>query len=201
MQRRIVLILGFTYRGALEEYSSTFHFNGATPASEAGWKTVADELWTALKPALPATVSLRRAYGYEDGDPTDPSVATVDYVVNYGGAVPGTLTVASTHEVAPGDSAATLRLSSPKRSVKGKPVYSIRYFHPAVFVDLAPDVLSSTQKTPLETFGGKLVDGTLVNFGHLTLPDGTVCTTPARAGTYITTRTLKRRGKRPPTTP
>lgn len=199
-QRRIVLVQRFTYRGLPEEWSNTYHFNGAAPASEAGWKTLMDEVWTALKPGIRNTTSLVRGYAYVDGPADSPSVSTVDYVNEYGGAVAGTFGT-GTGAPAPGDVAIAVRYSSAKRSVKGKPVYSTRYYHGVVMPTTGGDSPDATWLPIFTTAVGKLVDGTLVNFGRLTLPDGTVCTTPVKVGPYVTTRTLKRRGKRPPTAP
>lgn len=197
MRRKLIIVLRFTYRGALEEYQQSFHFDGAEPGSEAGWKTIADEVWAALKPAHPLSTSLVRAYGYEDDSPV--SNSTVDYVNEYGGAVPGTLPNDAAGVKAQGDTAIYVRFNTPKRSVKGKPVYLYSYIHNVWIPPTGGETPATAQKAATVTAYTKLVDGTLLNFGHRTTPDGVQATSPPIVGTYLTTHTLRHRGRRLPT--
>lgn len=204
LKRALVLVLSFSYRGAPEEYSIKFHFNGAQPASEAGWKTLTDEVWTALKPGFTPSTTLVRAYGYEDhagwnvGDPLL-SVSTVDYVNEYGGAVPGTKATEASTPKSAGDQAIFARFPTPKRSTKGKPVYLYTYLHDIYVSPTTAENITAAHRTALLAAFAKLSDGTLTNFGKRTTPDGiAVSGSPMMPG-YMTTRTLRRRGKRPPT--
>jgi hypothetical protein len=204
LKRALVLVLSFSYRGAPEEYSMKFHFNGAQPASEAGWKTLTDEVWTALKPGFNTSSALQRSYGYEDHpgwDPGEPllSVSTVDYVNEYGGAVPGTKASESSTPKSAGDQAIYARFPTPKRSTKGKPVYLYSFIHDVYVSPTTAENITAAQRTALLTAFTKLADGSLTNFGKRTTPDGIAVGTPPTMPGYMTTRTLKRRGRRPPT--
>lgn len=204
LKRAIVLVMSFSYRGAPEEYSVKFHFNGAQPVSEAGWKIISDELIAALKPSLNTTTSFLRAYGYEDHtswSPGDPllSVSTVDYVNEYGGAIPGTKAAEASTPKCAGDQAIFCRYATTKRSTKGKPVYLFTYLHDIYVSPTTAENITATSRTALLTAWAKLSDGTLANFGKRTTPDGSAVAGALSIPGYMTTRTLKRRGKRPPT--
>lgn len=199
VQRRLVLVMSFTYRGLPEEYQNAFHFNGAEPASEAGWKSLSDEVWTALKPAHRASSSLVRAYGY--GDDSAVADVTIDYVNEYGGAIAGTLANQASSPVCAGDQAYVLRYVTPKRSSKNKPVYLYTYLHNIYVALLSAENVDTTHRTAIANAYVKLTNGTLAQFGVRTTPDGVAATAMSSAPLTMTTHTLKHRGKRLPTTP
>lgn len=198
-QRKIILVYRWTYRGVNEESQMNFHFNGAEPQSEAGFKTVMDEVWTAIKPGIAATTSLVRGYGYKNNSAV--SDFTVDYVNEYGGAVAGTLAAPSGGVKPPGDVATFLRFGTVKRSLGGKPVYLYTYLHDVYMNSTGGEALHTTQKNALFTAFSKLVDGTLTNFGVRTTPDGQSAVGYPVVATNLTTHTVRHRGRRLPTNP
>jgi hypothetical protein len=97
----------------------------------------------------------------------------------------------------PGDVAATIRWYTGELSSRGKKVYCRKYMHD-VWQDTASyDDLISQQRTLFLTFANKMIDGTLPGGVKYCGPQGAVLSAP-QVNQYLTTRTLKRRGKRPP---
>jgi hypothetical protein len=191
----IVVVQSFQYRDQPEEFSNKYHFAGPAPGDDTSWKALADSLINVLRPAFTSSISFVRAYGYNDGD--HPSVWGHDY------AIPGPPFVGSAPAPTdgipvPGDAAVMARWPTVKRNSRGKIVYARKYYHGIAGLGSDADKVSNIQKALLTTAMGKLLDGTVSSVFHLCLPDGT----PALAGDvsiWMTTRTLKRRGKRPPT--
>lgn len=190
----ITIVKRFQYRGLPEEYSNTYHFSGTTPSDQAGWKTLADAVIAAERMCLGGAVSYVRAYGYEAGN--EHSVATVDYVALGGTLVIGGLATPSGATSQPGDVAMWVRMKRPGRSSKGKNVYCRKYFHPAVGTSSDVDLVHPTVRAAMVTLANKLTDGTLPGSFRWTAPQGGALSEPF-AGTNLTTRSLKRRGKRP----
>lgn len=196
-QPSITIVKRFTYRGALEEFSNTYHFSGTTPATAAAWKTLADAMIAAEAPTVPADVGFVNAYGYEAGN--DHSVAQIDYRIAPNTVVTGSFSLGAA-SLAPGDVAATTRWPTPDLTSRGKRIYLRKFWHcVAVAGPAASDNLLGTQRTALNTFAAKLIDGTLPGSFKYCGPQGAVAGVGVTS-VYLTTRTLKRRGKRPPTT-
>lgn len=191
----IVVIKRFTYRGISEEFGNRYHFSGTTPTDIAGWKTLADAIIANEQGTVSAAVSWVRAYGYVAGN--DNTVAVIDYTIAPNVVIVGNGAFTSSQQ-APGDAAAWIRYATPNFNTKGKRIYLRKYMH-CVFRDVSnPDLLLPAQKTALGTFAAKLIDGTLPGTFRYCGPQGAVASAPT-VSTYLTTRTLKRRGKRPPT--
>jgi len=190
----ITLIKSFTYRGATEEWSNRYHFSDTAPTTPAAWKTLVDAVAAQEKTILHSGIKIVRAYCYTDTD--NDAVTTVDYTA-LGAEITGTMSVTGA-EVAPGDAAAWIRWHTSKVSTTGKAVYLRKYYHGALITTTLsdPDTLLPAYKTALQNYGNKLADGTITGF-TLCGPDGTDAGT-ALVGPFVTTRTLKRRGRRPP---
>lgn len=192
----LVVVQSFLYRGQPEEWSNKYHFSGSAPGDSASWLALADAVIAAKRPTQTSETTFVRAYGYNDGD--NPSVWSHDYTVP-GPPLAGSLSTVGLGPQCPGDSAAWIRWPTAKRNSKGKIVYARKYFHGVHQQDVSLiDVLATNQSTAMLTFATKCIDGTISAVFHLCLPDGTACETPI-VSYWLTTRTLKRRGKRPPT--
>lgn len=186
----------FTYRGQLEEWSNLYHFSDALPADAAAWRTLVDAFVAEEKKIFSNMTNIVRAYGYDDTD--HPAIFTVDYAAlsinNVGTFVP------SSGPPLPGDVAATVRWATTKVNSRGRKVYLRKYYHD-VYENSGGDrdTLNSSQQGLMQAFAGKLSSGSLTG-ATFTLcgPDGTDAGAAA-VNPYLTTRTLKRRGKRPPT--
>lgn len=189
----IVLVQSFTYRDAPEEWSNRYHFTGTAPADVTGWHDLAVALFTLVKPCLPATNTLVRAYGYLND--TDHAVATVDFTVSPYTPIAGTATVSG--NVAPGDAAMTVRWKTDRLTSKGKPIYLRKYFHGVLLNTADTDKIAAAQETALSTFATAVLSDWGSTSSHLAGPDGVTPHAPA-ASIWATTRTLKRRGRRPP---
>ena len=187
---KMTIVSSFTYRGAAEEYSNTYHISGTLPADQAAWQALGALFVTAQKITLPSSVTITHWYGYSDPD------ANASHSGIFSSSNVGTLTTTG-GTVGPGDSAVWMRWDTHDLSSTGKKIYLRKYLHPAVLTTGAPDTVLAAQKTALETSAAGLVDGSfLPGGGKLCRPNGHVGY-EVKGSTYVTTRTLKRRGKRP----
>jgi hypothetical protein len=191
----LVIVHKFTYRDLPEEWSNKYHFTGTTPATRAAWKTLADAVIAAEKLTQYPATSFVRAYGYEAGN--EISVAQIDYSVPPDSpAVVGTY--AGSGRKTSGDVAATVRWWTGAYNSRGKKIYCRKFFHGIDASTSDADEVDPTHSTALATFAAKMIDGTLPGSAKYSGPQGATLSAP-RVDPYLTTRTLKRRGKRPPT--
>lgn len=188
----IVILKSFDYRGKPEVWSNKYHFSGTVPSSDAAWKILADALIAAEAPMFKGNVTFPGALGYVAGD--NNSVFQIDYTVPPNTLATGTASVGSAQE-GPGDSAFWVRWGTPDRTSKGKKIYLRKYFH-GTLLDATGDFLLPAQASAAATYAGKMTDGTLPGGFKVCGPQGAVAGAN-KVQTAITTRTLKRRGKRP----
>jgi hypothetical protein len=190
----VVLIKRFTYRGSPEEWSNKYFFNESPPTTDADWKTLVDALIAKEKTIYSLNTKAVRAYCYQDGD-NDADVL-IDYTA-LGAEVAGTMTT-SGGAAAPGDTAAWLRWATTKENTRGKTVYLRKYYHDVWIPTTGGDGILGSQRTAYLAFANSL-NGTAAPITGFTMcgADGTAAGSSG-ASTFATTRTLKRRGKRPP---
>lgn len=189
----ITVIKSFTYRGSEEEYSNTYHFVGSAPSDDVGWRSLADDLITLEHYIYDAETSVVRALCYEDTD--DDSVYTY-HLADFGGPVSGALLVGGDDIPCPGDAAVWCAWDTGKRSTKGKPIWLRKYFHPAYRDSGDDDTISATQKADLVSFATSALSAS-GDWPGIADKDGDAPTGSTRVADYVTTRTLKRRGRRP----
>lgn len=183
----------FNYRGnPNEEWANRYMFTGPTPNGPTVWRALWDQLWTVERAILPGVIISVRAYGHISTDPDANAVwsDTRGLTGNTG------LLDATGGTGLPGDTAVYLSLKTDRRNSKGKLVYLRKYFHGAVRQTSDQDAVLSTQKTALNALGSVLVAGITADNRRLCDPLGNVAV-DFKAGDYVTTRTLKRRGRRP----
>jgi hypothetical protein len=186
---QLVIVKHFTYRGADEEWSSVYHFDMSDFASLAAATSFAQAVRDLEKPVVTNNVRYRHFYAYNDGD-------TVARYSGDLGDTPGTLTTSGVTQLS-GDTAYWIRWATGDTNSRGKPIYLRKYFHPAIVTTGSPDSIASTTITALNTYGAAMVSGTIGGVSAtLCRPNGHHGSTPV-AGVYATTRTLRRRGKRP----
>jgi hypothetical protein len=194
----LTIVKSFDYRGAPEEWSNTFFMTGDLPSSPASWKTLADAVIAEEVLCYDAQTEVVRAIGHEAGQSV--AVWSYDYAA-HSATVPGTFVAAGGDLTTPGDVAAWIRWSTDLLTSKGKPIYLRSYFH-GVYSRPAGtdrDLISTTQAAALLEYGQDWVAGFVDGDGvtHTRAgPHGVVGLVPL-ASTYLTTRTLERRGKRP----
>lgn len=188
----ITVIKSFAYRGAAEEWSNQYHISD-TPVDAAAWRDVVDDLIALEQPVVSNHVTFLRAYCYEDTD--NSSVYTYE-LADFAGTVLGTLSAGALYPTS-GDDAGWVRWDTGRTSSTGKKVYLRKYFHDVWNESAATrDYVATAQKGAFQDLGDALLadfSGTI----HMVGPDGNQPPGPAGASTYITTRTLKRRGRRP----
>lgn len=191
----ITLIKKFTYRAdSNEEWSNKYYLTGGIPADSTAWKALADALIAQEKTLYTSGTVVVRAYGYNDDTVSPNSVWSFDYA-GAGATVPGTHTRGG---VAPaGDQAAVVWWKTDRLNSKGKPIYLRKYVHDPDIVTGGGDGLVTGYKTACTNFATKLKDGTFLD--ARTLRSRTHADNIIASGVdqYVTTRTLKRRGKRP----
>lgn len=198
-QTGLVLIKTFPYRGDLnEEFSNKYHFTGSVPADATAWRALFDALVVEEKKLYTSAVHVIKGYAYATDNPADDSVWSVDLRVSPDAPVAGTLTPgASSHQM--GDTAVWVRWKTSRNNTNGKAIYLRKYFHDVFCVDSVggADAVVAAQKTALTNFGTKLMDGTFSGGRKITAMGHDDVITATGASSYATTRTLKRRGKRP----
>lgn len=194
----LTVIKNFTYRGnANEEWSNTYAFSGTTPTDATAWRTLFNALVTEEKTLYNAGVTVVGGYGYNRIPVKgDHAIWSVDLTVAPNTPVPGTLSGAGAAPA--GDQAAWVRWGLDRFNTNGKRVYLRKYFHGGILVTNGGDGLQAGYLTALTAFGAKMRDGSFAASRTIVSKDGEVPISHG-ASPFITTRTLKRRGKRPPT--
>lgn len=189
---QITVIKNMDYRGTLEEWSNSYSLTGTTPTNDAGWKALADAIIASEKTCYRATVKAIRALGYVAGG--NAAVWSYDYL-GANQAVLGTLPLATGEPQWAGDQAGWIRARTGS-SASGKPKYIRKYLHGGSAPSGQPDNCSTGWKTASLAHANLMVGGTLPGTMKWCGPGGVVGTGPSTS-TYVTTRTLKRRGRRP----
>ncbi len=191
----IVLVKRFLYRGVAEEWSNKYHFTETAPSNGTDWKTLYDAVIAKEKTLYTSDSHVVRAYGYTNTD--NNAVNSFDYTAA-AAEVAGTFSD-GTATTAPGDAAGWVRWKTPDLNSRGKPIYLRKYFHGIKVQTAAPDSMPTAWITAANTFGTALQGGTGAITGFTVCgPTGAVASNRT-ASVFVTTRTLKRRGRRPPT--
>lgn len=192
----MVSIKRFDYRGVTdEEYANEYMLTGSTPADTTAWAALRDALWAQEKTVVSSVVQFRALYGYNSVDPT--ATAIYSYRDISGSPLVGTYAGVAADRQS-GDAAVWVRWGLDRFNTKGKRVYLRKYFHPAYASSGSYDTVAASWVTAGNAFGTKMRDGTFLD-GRVVVDKLGTLSVGALASPYITTRTLKRRGKRPPT--
>lgn len=194
----LTLVKDMSYRGvAGEEWSNHYLFTGSTPADSTAWRALFDALVLQEKTLYHSGVRVVAGYGYDQPYSDGVSaVYSIDMRVAPNTPVVGTFSMGTSHQGS-GDTAGWIRWGLNRFNSKGKRVYLRKYIHPAAISTSDGDPLSATWITALSAFGAKLEDGSFIDGRKITDRLGTALVGHA-VSQYATTRTLKRRGKRPP---
>jgi len=193
---RIHIVQKFQFRGKDEEFSNRYSFKDTAQFDNAAWLQLADDIISNIALCFPATTSFVRAYGYA------PNAPFAEFVHDYSSGTPiaGTWTPPAGQSRCQGDSACFLRLSSDLFTTRGKRIYKRCYYHDVYDNGTTEfDRLSQAQQALFTTFAGKLIDGTISPRFVVCLPRGDVpggTLHSPHVDQWLTTRTLKRRGKR-----
>jgi len=197
----VTLVKRFSYRGdALEEFSSKYHFAGPPPGDDASWSVLVTDLKNIEAAIYTSDVTYVQAYGYNSDVYSDPHVYVKDWTVP-GPPPTGSATLTGGNPVA-GDQAAVVEWKMNRLSKKGKPIFLRKYHHHGRVTASSPDQVEAGYKAVLDTYATAVA---AFHGGMRTGPRYKLDPIPADAVVshevfpWITTRTLKRRGKRPRT--
>ncbi len=197
----VTVKLGFRHGTQTEEWSNKYHLTGPDPANPTAWRTLLDALTAQEKTLISPNTKIVRAYGYDNDSPTAHSVWGVDLTVSPNVPVVGTYTVTGAMQNLPSDTASWIRWKLDRVNSNGKAIFLRKYFHDC-WQDTgvgAPgaDGFSATYKTALNSFASLLFTGAGIDGGRHIRDTGGGNPIAAGVSAFATTRTLKRRGKRP----
>lgn len=196
MACEIVIVKSFPYRGnVLEEYSNGYKLSGDPPTTNAAWRSLFDLIVAQEKTLYASSTKVIKGYGYNSFDENRNAVWTVDLRVLPDVVVAGTYVIGS-ESFGPGDTANWVRWGLDRLNSKGKRIYLRKYFHPAIFSGGTPDVTSATWRTAAAAFG-QFMRGFSTNPARAITDELGTNVINHMASINTTTRTLKRRGKRP----
>jgi hypothetical protein len=119
-----------------------------------------------------------------------------DYTLN-GDEMAGTFVPGAGVPRMAGDQASMIWAQLDHRNVKGKYVFLRKYFHGGYINDLEADKIDDIYKQALVAFCNQLAGGSIVELGLWRSQKAEYPVITNDADKWVTTRTLKRRGKRP----
>ena len=194
-QPKITLIKKFQYRGNDEEWSNSYNLDTA-PTSRSNWLLVAGDFIGWEVACFGSATSIVQVLCYADAD--NPVTESFDSTDLSGSTLTGQLTEATGQPFA-GDQASVVSVKTGKTNSKGKPIYLRKYFHggQAVSGSDAADAITSDLSDALQDLGDSMVTKHWGGLAYVTDPQGDRPAGPANVDPWVTTRTLKRRGKRP----
>jgi hypothetical protein len=195
----LTLIKQMEYRDKLdEEWSNHYWFTGSPPTDPPSWKTFADAIIAIEKTCYSQSSEVIRAYGYDSNDPKRFAVWSYDYLEN-GAAVPGTMTPSAGDKLFAGDQAGMLWWRTTRRNTRGKWIYLRKYMHDGYESSTDSDRLATATLGAYRAFVDAISTAPGIQ-GHVLTGEIIDEVFQAQdAGEFVTTRTLKRRGKRPAT--
>lgn len=198
----LILVKKMDYRDtAAEEWSNRYWFTGGIPVDDNAWKALAEEISLEERKCYSAGVQMARAYGYSDNTDAGYAVWMYDYDANEDGPV-GTLTGGATDNPMAGDQAGFVWFRTNRRNARGKWIYLRKYFHSGFTDGVDRDKVGTTVLAAYNAFAVKMAGGTLSNGRIIRSQAQDEVITASGPHQWVTTRTLKRRGKRPvPATP
>lgn len=191
----IVVNKAFTYRGDTdEEWSNKYFLSGPIPASDTEWRTLFDQVCQLECTVYNPGVKIVSGYAYADDADDAQAVWGVDLTLT-SQEVPGTLAVASTEHMA-GDQAGLVWWKTSRRSTKGKPIYLRKYYHGGGTQGTTGDQISPTCLTAYNVLASALQGGGWGGARVLRSQKFSESLVQAQGSEWVTTRTLKRRGKK-----
>jgi len=189
----LTLIKDMAYRAEqFEEFSNSYIFKAPTPVNTTEWTSLMNQIVGLEQPIYDAGVRWVRAVGHGSTDPGAVALFEHDFLV------PGPPPIGSFADVSgrigAGDQASCVEWSTDRKSIRGKTIYLRKYHHhPHINATVADD-LSSPYVNALSVYAGSFSPTT--PWGGLTNTTGLASVAGNKVIPYVTTRTLKRRGRR-----
>jgi len=178
-----------------EEWSNKYWFTGTPPSTSAEWEVLWRELVANEVSVYGATSRVVTGLANNDDSEDAHAVWSID-LRSTSEEIPGTLLSQGGYRMA-GDQAGMCQVKTQRKSTRGKWIYLRKYFHDG-FIDVVDnDAVTSTTAAAYYDFTLGLTDGTTLP-GHVIRSQRQVEDLQGfHASQWVTTRTLKRRGKRP----
>jgi len=190
----LIVIKRFDYRGVAEEWSNRYYLTGGDPVTPGEWATLFDALNAQEKTLYHSGVHIVRGYGYTSDAASATSVWTKDLTL-LAAEVAGTATGGRPMS---GDQVALVYWKTTRMNSRGKAIYLRKFFHAGYLNTSRQDELDPSHKVAYESFATLLATGAGVAGRHIRGPGvATDTIVTSGANLFVTTRTLKRRGKRP----
>jgi hypothetical protein len=197
-QTGILIIKRFVYRGVNEEWTNKYWLTGDIISSQTEFEDAFYGLANAEKAVYTNRVTIIGGYGYDDSTTNAPSKYAIDLEQGGNSTIPGTLPTTG-GEQNPGDTAVMCWWKTTRRTNPGgKPIYLRKYFHDTInATGSGSDAVETAQAAALQSFADALSNPTAL--GRAIAAQGHPNETLLAYGhhPWVTTRTLKRRGKRP----
>jgi len=190
----LTLVKKFNYRSdTSEEFSNTYHFKDLPPGDDASWQVLMYDVLNEEKTVLNGGTTYTRAYGYNSDDPKASAVFSHDFVA--AGSPPVGIFPGGSGHLMAGDQAGCVEWRLDRKNTRGKWIYLRKYFHGGLVSNTSPDSLEAIWVTALSNFAS-VMHGTGMHGGiRPRAYDANITATEVIP--WVTTRTLKRRGKRP----
>lgn len=193
----LTVIKSFDYRGKPEEWSNKYWLTGAVPADDTAWRALATAVSDHEKAVYSGDSKIVRFYGHADTDSHADAVFIWDLTAE-AAEITGTLVGDANAHWYAGDQAGMVSWRTSRKTTRGKWIYLRKFFHSGWILQSQKDQISPLTKAAYNTFATAMANGSL--------PDGRIVRSPTQdetltvgggASDFVTTRTLKRRGKRP----
>jgi hypothetical protein len=189
----MTIVKRMTYRGDTEEeFSNTYWLAQSVPADTNAWDTQRDKFLQSEQQIYPPSVHFVRAVGHNSSDPG--AQAVYDYAWPAVSQPVGGFSVTAGESLFAGDQAAVVEWLTDLKSSKGKPIYLRKFIHHGYLATGGGDSLAPDYVSALTTYGGHYLGGGFI--GTLRSPNKDAFAGSVKVLPFVTTRTLKRRGKK-----
>jgi len=190
----IQLTKRMTYRSVGEEWSNKYWLSGTPPSTVSGWQALVDALIASEIQCYAASSEIVRAAAWDDNDPHAFVTWTRDYE-SESASIPGTLPEEVGMKMA-GDQAGMVEWKTTRKNSRGKWVYLRKYFHNGFQAAGDADYVSATTQAAYDRLAGTLMGGLQGGVHRIRSQAQDEEIQSHLVSVYMTTRTLKKRGKK-----
>lgn len=192
----LVMIKKFTYRGDPNEYwANKYWLTGAPPQLFSDWTDLFNGFQLLEQKVYPPAVHITGGYGYNDNADGAHSVWSIDLEAQ-GATTPGTLAPSGTH-IMSGDQAGMVEWQTDRKNSRGKWIYLRKYFHGGGLNASQLDKIDDATLAAYTQLADELADSSNIVGRKLRSQKQIENIQSQHASEWVTTRTLKKRGKRP----